>query len=411
VYNAVIQQWRWRYPNRGYPPQTYASLCREITELRAAVPHLEAVPVHVLQQAAKDALAAIQRFFKGRSGYPRYLSKRRDTDRMRFPDPKPFDVDPAPRRVKLPKLGWVNARFPRALHPDDRITSLTLKRDRLHETWHMQAAIEGPRPTPKKAPVVELVAADLGIVQSATTSEGEVFTVRDETPRERAHRARLQRQIARSRRGSRRQRQRRRRVAQLSADVAARRRQDQHTLTAALVSQAAVVVLEDLRVQAMSASAAGTVDAPGKNVRQKAGLNRALLGQGFGEIRRQVEYKCAWFGRRFLVVPAAYSSQTCAACGHVDAKNRETQAVFRCRHCGHEAHADLNAALVLRQRGAAVITATDTEHLSVAAPGATGPRYQGAPSVPASRAASNANPRRGRPTPGPTERAASRRRA
>ena len=67
-----------------------------------------------------------------------------------------------------------------------------------------------------------------------------------------------------------------------------------------------------------------------------------------------------WHGRRFLVVPAAYSSQTCAVCGHIDPKNRDTQAAFRCLDCGHTAHADFNAACVLRQRGLAALDDDDT---------------------------------------------------
>lgn len=235
VYNAVIQQWRWRRRGAGQPAQHYALVCREITEARAAFPHLAAAPVHVLQQAGKDALETIQRFYQRLCGYPRFLSKRRDTDRLRFPDPAQFTVDVAQCRVKLPKLGWVPARFPRGLHPDDRITSLSLSRDRTTDRWTISAAIEGPLPAAMPDPTAQVLGLDLGVVQSCTTSDGGVFAVRPETSEERTYHARLQWRIARCTRGSRRQRKLRLRLARHEGHVANRRRHDQHVLTAAIV--------------------------------------------------------------------------------------------------------------------------------------------------------------------------------
>jgi putative transposase len=101
----------------------------------------------------------------------------------------------------------------------------------------------------------------------------------------------------------------------------------------------------------MGRSAKGTVAEPGKKVRQKAGLNRAILDQGWGAFRVMLGYKLAAFGGTLIEVPAAYTSQTCAACGVVDAASRRDQARFVCTGCGHEANADTNAAINILQRG------------------------------------------------------------
>ena len=111
-----------------------------------------------------------------------------------------------------------------------------------------------------------------------------------------------------------------------------------------------MVVVEALKVRAMSASARGTADAPGRNVRQKAGLNRAILDQGWGMFRALLRYKLAHRGGRLVEVPAAYTSQTCSACYLMDAANRCDQARFVCVGCGHEANADSNAALNILRR-------------------------------------------------------------
>jgi putative transposase len=112
-----------------------------------------------------------------------------------------------------------------------------------------------------------------------------------------------------------------------------------------------MVVVEALKVRSMSASAKGSVAAPGKRVRQKSGLNRAILDQGWGMFRAMLAYKLADRGGRLIEVPAAYTSQTCARCGVVDAGSRQDQAKFICAACGHEANADSNAAIVILKRG------------------------------------------------------------
>ncbi|MHB1512885.1 MAG: RNA-guided endonuclease InsQ/TnpB family protein [Acidiferrobacter sp.] len=103
----------------------------------------------------------------------------------------------------------------------------------------------------------------------------------------------------------------------------------------------------------MTGSARGTVEQPGRKVRQKAGLNTSILDQGWGMLTQMLGYKLRWAGGRLLLVDPAYTSQICSVCGAVDAGNRPTQAVFRCRHCGHEDHADVNAAQNILARGLA----------------------------------------------------------
>uniref|UniRef100_UPI002FDC69CE RNA-guided endonuclease InsQ/TnpB family protein n=1 Tax=Streptomyces sp. IBSBF 3010 TaxID=2903526 RepID=UPI002FDC69CE len=120
--------------------------------------------------------------------------------------------------------------------------------------------------------------------------------------------------------------------------------------TKQLVTQFEHVALEDLRVKNMTRTARGTVEAPGRNVAAKAGLNRAMLDVGFGEIRRQIEYKAKWHGVRVTAVNPAYTSQTCHRCGHVDRKSRRTRSLFECTRCGHVTHADIGAAHNIKHR-------------------------------------------------------------
>jgi transposase len=91
----------------------------------------------------------------------------------------------------------------------------------------------------------------------------------------------------------------------------------------------------------MTRSARGTRQNPGRNVRAKAGLNRQILRSGWGLLVRRLEEKA--IGRIEKISPA-FTSQRCSACGQVDPKSRESQAVFRCTACGYTCNADVNAA-------------------------------------------------------------------
>jgi putative transposase len=113
----------------------------------------------------------------------------------------------------------------------------------------------------------------------------------------------------------------------------------------------AMIVMEAQSVADMSRSSKGTLDTHGKRVAQKSGLNRSILDQGWGEFRRQIEYKQQWKGGITLFVPAHHTSQTCHACGHVDPDNRKTQDAFECTACGHTENADINAAKNILVRG------------------------------------------------------------
>jgi putative transposase len=121
-----------------------------------------------------------------------------------------------------------------------------------------------------------------------------------------------------------------------------------------------MIVIEDLQISNMSKSAKGTATEKGLNVRQKSGLNRCILDQGWFEFRRQLEYKQQWLGGEVLAVPAHYTSQRCSCCGTVSKDNRQSQAKFTCVSCGYETNADLNAAKNILAAGHAVLACVVT---------------------------------------------------
>jgi putative transposase len=110
-----------------------------------------------------------------------------------------------------------------------------------------------------------------------------------------------------------------------------------------------VIALEDLRITAMTRSAKGTLDTPGRNVRAKSGLNRVVLDASFGLLRQMIESKVEETGIVVVAVDPKYSSQTRSRCGYVAAESRRRRR-FACVACGFTVHADVNAALEIRRR-------------------------------------------------------------
>lgn len=115
-----------------------------------------------------------------------------------------------------------------------------------------------------------------------------------------------------------------------------------------------------LRSATLTRSAKGTVEAPGSNVKAKSGLNRAILSKGWHLFASALTSASRYSGTRVVVVPAQHTSQPCSACGHVDSKSRESQAVFRCTHCSYTEHADVNAAKNILAAGLAVTACEDS---------------------------------------------------
>jgi putative transposase len=142
------------------------------------------------------------------------------------------------------------------------------------------------------------------------------------------------------------------RITKLQSRIANVRKDQTHKASYAISKSHAVVAMEDLRIKNMTATAKGTVEIPGVNVTAKSALNRRLLDQGWGELRRQVGYKLKWTGGELKLVDPRNTSRTCSQphCGHVSQENRLTQADFLCVRCGHAANADTNAAINILKR-------------------------------------------------------------
>jgi len=337
VWNLGLEQrLMWR-PGRHATPR-YVAQSAQLTEAREAEAWLKAGSQTVQQQALRDLDQAWRNFYSGTHRRPTW---RREGvhEGFRIVGPQAQRVERLNRkwgRVLVPKVGWVRLRLSRKL-PDAK--SYRVTQDRTGR-WHIAFAVI---PEPIEAPRTgEVVGVDRGGVVSAALSTGELLSCPGLSGQEQRRIKRLQRKLARAKRGSNRRAKLRAAVARLKARESDRRKNWVEHTTTDLARRFDVIRVEDLRISNMTKSARGTREAPGRNVRQKAGLNRRILAQGWGRLLRRLEQKAP--GRVTKVNPA-FTSQTCSACGHIASENRESQAVFRCVACRYEANADVNAAI------------------------------------------------------------------
>jgi putative transposase len=200
-----------------------------------------------------------------------------------------------------------------------------------HQQWHRVPAPGNGR----------IAGIDRGIAVSAALSTGELLHAPGLTGRERTRLRRLERKLARARRGSARRGRVRLAIARLRARETDRRKDWAEKTSTSIARRFDVIRVEDLKITNMTRSAKGKRENPGRNVRQKSGLNRGILRSGWGLLVRRLEQKAP--GRMEKINPA-FTSQRCSACGHVDANSRESHARFVCTACGYAGNADVNAA-------------------------------------------------------------------
>ena len=234
-------------------------------------------------------------------------------------------------------------------YPDGRPVSATIKR--VCGKWY--ATVCYAVDAIERSDDGTVCGLDMNVGQVAA-SDGRLFHA-PKSCRLQARMKRYQRRLARQRRGSRRRERTRMRLARTKRRIAQPRRNWQHHVSRSLAG--GTVVVESLRTKGMTASARGTRQSPGSNVRQKAGLNREILATGWAGLHGMLAYKAP----RVLEVNPAFTSQTCAACGTVDSESRNARR-FYCVACGHADHADVNAARNIRRRGLAQLHGEGRSH-------------------------------------------------
>ncbi|MEU6378549.1 transposase [Streptomyces sp. NPDC046909] len=334
VWNLAVEQHaHWQRGRR--PAPGFAEQCRQLTDARRENDWLRAGNTDVQQQALRDfAKAKAARFISG-FGEPTWRRKHQDEGfRVIGIDRVPeFDEEGAPKlntrtgkqvmgrsvavqrlnrrwaQVKIPGCGWVRFRLTHAEPPLAKTFRVTYRNGQ----WHLAFAVI---PDPIAAPGTgEVVGVDRGVTITAALSDGRKLNCPQLTTRERAQLRKHERRAARAKKDSPEKAAEYAQVARLKAREANRRKDWCEKTSTMLARTCDLIRFEKLNIKNMTRSAKGSAERPGRNIRQKAGLNRAILAQGWGLLRQRTGHKAPG---RVEDVPAPYTSLRCSACwGHL----------------------------------------------------------------------------------------------
>jgi putative transposase len=329
------------------------------------------LPAQAAQAVLKTYRQAWANFFNPDhpANRPTFKGRLRSRLAVDVPQARDLQIKRVNRRwgaLNLPKVGRVRFRWTRDLPgvtKAGRITGARLVKNAhgwqiVFRTETMAHALTGAHPGPA-------VGIDRGITVALALSDE---TMREHGPwltgGEREHLRRLEKKSARQRaartpgqRISHRLTRTYDQIARLRATAKHRAVNWQHQITTELADTFSVIVAEDLKIANMVRSAKGTLEQPGRKVRQKAGLNRAITGEAWGRTIALLEYKTRDRGGMVVKVPAPGTSQTCHQCGHRDAASRDDTR-FSCANppCGWSGHADTNAAINLLNAAGTVVS-------------------------------------------------------
>lgn len=335
AYNWALAEWQRQYkackvaPCLQKPNET--ALRRQLNAIkREQYPWMLEVTKNAPQMAIMQLGRAFTNFFKGRGRYPTFRRKGRD-DRFTLTNDQ-FRVEE--KRIWIPHLGWV--RMWESLRFAGRRVSASISR--VADRWYASITVDITEPLLPPVENQDVVGVDLGVTALATLSTGETFVGPKALAMLLDRLRRLSRGLSRKVKGSRNRGKAKIKLAKLHARIASLRRDSLHKLSTNITRRFHTIGIEDLHVRGMLANRC---------------LSRAIADMGFGELRRQLEYKAAQRGGRVVVVDRWYpSSKTCSCCGYLLAELDLGTRRWVCPDCGTSHDRDVNAAINLKNLAA-----------------------------------------------------------
>jgi putative transposase len=355
LYNAALEEriGARRWERRSV---TYFDQCKTLTGLIEVRPEVVVCGVTLCRGTLKRLDGAFAAFFrrvkKGETpGFPRFKSAQR-FDSLQWEDRKGWKFKTEQRRLRLLGIGEIKVNYHRPYAGTPK--AITVKREGT-KWWVNVRCVDVP--AEPLTPTGREVGLDLGVVNLVATSDGKLHEGEQFGAQSQKRLATAQRALAKKERGSNRRRRQVEEVARLHRKVRNHRMNAAHQLSRQLVNDYDLIVVEDLRVKNMvrKPKPKPDPDQPGAYLPNgavaKAGLNRSNHDAAWASLLSLLSFKAESAGRTIVTVDPRYTSQTCFECGHVEPGNRLSQAEFRCCKCGHEDHADINAARNILRAG------------------------------------------------------------
>jgi putative transposase len=331
AYNWALAEWTRQYEahkaDTAMPKPSETALRRQLNSIkRDQFPWLLEVTKNAPQMAIMQLGHAFRNFFAGRARYPQFR-KKGVHDRFTMTNDQ-FDVDGS--RIRIPHLGWVRMR--EVVRFTGKIMSATVSR--VADRWFVSITVDIPDRS-RQPENQGAVGIDLGVSALATLSTGEKHTGAKPHTALLQRLKRLSRSLSRKQKGSANRNKAKAKLVRLHAKIANIRSDYLHQFTTRITRRYGVIGIEDLHVTGM--------------VRNRH-LSRSIIDMGFGECRRQLEYKAAMQGGTVIIADKWFaSSKTCSCCGHKLESLPLSIRQWTCPACIIEHDRDINAAINLEK--------------------------------------------------------------
>jgi putative transposase len=350
LYNAALQERRDAWRKCGVS-LSYYDQQNQLPAVKAERPDLIPLGSHALQETVRRVDRAFKAFFRRvkqgqKAGFPRFKAKRRFNS-FTYPDPAGWNILESKKRkglLRITNLGTIRMRGkPRVslAKGEPRTFTIRLKNGK----WYATIGVRYPEAALQRncAYSDRPIGLDAGATNLVASSEGEMVANPKPLARATVKLKKEQRNLSKKKRGSRNRNRARIKVAKLHEKVRNQRKEHAHQLSHAIAYLYSFIAIEDLTLRGMTKSARGSIDNPGKNVKQKAGLNRSILDASIGQLFSLLEYKAAEAGTWVEKVHPHGTSQACSVCGEI-VKKHLSRRNHHCTSCGCVLDRDVNAA-------------------------------------------------------------------
>ena len=343
VYNLSLDCEKQLYEMGAKSNLSSFGLSYHIKNYRISDTWLKKYDSNALGYEMENLANAYKNFFKG-GGFPKFKSKKDPKQSFRSRQ----SIKVLDNYIKIPKL---KTPIYTKIHREIEGTPKQMIISRYNNKYYVSIMCEIKKDI-LPVTIKKEIGIDLGVKTFLVRDDGDKVENPKFIQQQAHHLIQLQQKLSRTTRGSKNREKIRKKIGVLHQSIGNKRKDFLHNTSRQLVDEFDRIYMEDLNVNGMTRSSKGTIEKPGKNVKQKSGLNKSILDVGLGEFKIMMEYKTKFSGKEVVKVSRFFaSSKLCNSCNTKNNDLKLSDRLWTCSSCGSLLDRDHNAAKNIKAEG------------------------------------------------------------